>query len=503
MLLILLILANFKFALCYNSTSSINNDQDWDNATWVLTSSFIIITMQSGFGLLESGMVSLKNSTHIMIKNITDIIFGGITFWLIGYSIIFGTNSNGFISFEEFFSKEDSDSGWLFANFFFQFSFSTTATTIVSGCLAERTKFEAYIIFSLLNTFIYSLPAHWIWNDNGWLKSLGVLDFAGAGPVHLSGGLTGLVGTLILGPRINRNIKPSSYVNALLGCFMLWWGWLGFNCGSTLGITEYKWLYAGKAAVTTVISSIGGGIFGIIYSMILNKKKILIDTVINSILGSLVSITASCIYVSTPESFFIGIIGSLISIKSNDYIKYLNIDDPVGAIGVHACSAIWGILTPGLFAKKTQTLNINNGLFYGGGFYLLGIQVLEIISISSWSLVISYIFFKFIDIILGLRLTEEEESLGADHLYHYDELETEVQVIENSNLTSNLNESDINSNESDINSNESDINSNESDINSNENFDKNNISINIKEVNNINECLNQQNELPNMINSDN
>ena len=302
--------------------------------------------MQSGFGLLESGLVSKKNNTHIMVKNITDIIFGGLTFWLFGYSVIFSKNSNGFIGYTNFFSEEKEESGWLFAQFFFQLTFSTTATTIVSGCLAERTKFSAYMIFSSLNTIIYIFPAHWVWNKNGWLRNMGVVDFAGAGPVHLMGGITGMVGTIILKPRIKKH-KPSSNVNSLLGLFMLWWGWLGFNCGSTFGVTEHLWIYAGKAAVTTVISSVGGGLTGIIYSYYFLDKKLIIDILINSILGSLVAITPNCIYVTTLESFFIGIIGAIIAFKSNDYIKNIGIDDPVGAIGVHTFSSFWGIISTG------------------------------------------------------------------------------------------------------------------------------------------------------------
>ena len=417
LVIVILLLTKLELILGSNNTT-IHNEHDWDNATWVLTSSFIIITMQSGFGLLESGLVSEKNHIHIMIKNITDIIFGGLTFWIFGYAIIFGTNSNGFMSYQYFFTDKKDNFGWLFANFFFQFSFSTTATTIVSGCLAERTKFDAYILFSALNTIIYVFPAHWVWNSNGWLNNLGVIDFAGAGPVHLMGGLTGLVGTVLLKPRINRNIIPSSPVNAILGLFMLWWGWLGFNCGSTMGITEYKWLYASKAATTTVLASIGGGVIGIIYCMFFNNKYFSIDIIINSILGGLVAITPCCIYVYTSESLFIGIIGGLIAFKSNDYIKYLDIDDPVGGIGVHCCSSIWGLIASGLFTKNTHNLNINNGLFYGGGFYLLGIQILEIIIISLWTITISFFIFTLIDLTIGLRISEEQELLGADRIYH-------------------------------------------------------------------------------------
>ena len=419
------------------TNNSINNNienteqDDWDNATWVLTSSFIIITMQSGFGLLESGLVSNKNQIHIMVKNMTDILFGGLTFWIFGYAFIFSNNSNGFIGLTDFFTDKDNNYGWLFSNFFFQFTFSTTATTIVSGCLAERTNFKAYVIFSAVNTFIYSLPANWIWNTNGWLYKLGVVDFAGCGPVHLTGGLTGLVGTIMLGPR--KNIQPpNSYVNAIFGLFMLWWGWLGFNCGSTLGITDDKWLYASKAAVTTVLSTIGGGIFSIIYSYFSYNNKYPIEILINGILGALVSITSCCIYIKTSESILIGIIGAFISIKSNDILKYLDIDDPVGAIGVHVFAAIWGLLCSGFFVKNINSLNVNNGLFYGGSLYLLGVQLLEILSISLWTITMSYLFFKLIDITIGLRISEEEEEIGADIIYHIIE-NNEIKLFENEN----------------------------------------------------------------------
>ena len=438
---ILLIILLINSISCLNITRDTSLD-DWDNATWVLTSSFIIITMQSGFGLLESGMVSNKNQIHIMIKNMADILFGGFTFWVFGYAFIFGNNSNGFISSTDFFTDKDNNYGWLFSNFFFQFTFSTTATTIVSGCLAERTNFKAYMLFSMVNTFIYALPAHWVWNKNGWLKTMGVVDFAGCGPVHLVGGLTGLVGTLKLGPRKVIE-KPNSYMNSIFGLFMLWWGWLGFNCGSTLGITGEKCLYASKSAVTTVLSTVGGGIMSFIYCYFRYNNKYPIEVLINGILGSLVSITACCIYVKTSESIFIGIIGAQISIQSNIYIKYLGIDDPVGSIGVHFSAAVWGILSCGLFTQNINSLNVNNGLFYGGGFLLLGIQLVEILAISCWTIVMSYIFFTIIDYIIGLRLTDEEEEMGADIMYHLIDEDEDEDDDEDDNIIQEYNENDI------------------------------------------------------------
>jgi len=424
----------FLYVLKMNSTV-LNNEGDWDDATWVLTSSFIIITMQSGFGLLESGLVSKNNQMNIMIKNIMDILFGGLSFWIFGYTIIFNKNSNGFIGGDNFFTDQDNDYGWLFSNFFFQFTFSTTATTIVSGSMVERTKLISYIIFSFLNTFIYSLPAHWIWNENGWLKNLGVVDFAGAGPVHLSGAVSGLVGTLILGPRINK-IERQASVSSIFGLFVLWFGWLGFNCGSTLGITEHKWLYASKAGVTTILSSIGGGISGVLYSYY-KFKKYSINFIINGILSSLVSITCCCIYVKTSESIFIGFISSLISNMFNEYMKTTIVDDPLGVFSVHGIGSITGILAGGLFTKNINKLGINNGLFYGGGFYLLSIQILEIISIFLWSVCISFIFFKMIDITIGLRVLPDDEKVGLDIVYH----------IINDNVTINIENNKIENSE--------------------------------------------------------
>ncbi|XP_072051523.1 putative ammonium transporter 3 [Amphiura filiformis] len=206
---------------------------DADDATWVLTSAFIIFTMQSGFGLLESGSVSLKNEVNIMVKNAVDIFFGGLSYWMFGYGFSFGVGvySNGFIGDGQFLvdsMAHDEHLGHLYAHFFFHASFSTTATTIVSGAMAERTKLEAYILFSFFNTFMYCVPCHWMWSTNGWLKQLGATDVAGASTVHLVGGVTGLVATLMLKPRLGileQRIKMrsmSSPTNALLGMFMLW-----------------------------------------------------------------------------------------------------------------------------------------------------------------------------------------------------------------------------------------------------------------------------------------
>ena len=232
-----------------------------DDATWILTSAFIIFTMQSGFGLLESGMVSRKNEANIMVKNAVDVIYGGLSYWLFGFAFSYGISErkNPFIGLGHFLTDADErEMGQVFSKYFFQLSFSTTATTIVSGAMAERTSLKAYTLYSFLNTLTYCAPAHWIWDEDGWLRKMGAVDIAGCGAVHLVGGVSGLVATLMLKPRTGRFDPNSpakqmaSPTNVLLGTFMLWWGWLGFNCGSTFGISGMKWKLASRYECSTV-----------------------------------------------------------------------------------------------------------------------------------------------------------------------------------------------------------------------------------------------------------
>lgn len=221
-----------------------------------MTFELLSTILPKGFGLLEAGCVSSKNEVNIMVKNAVDVIFGGLTYWAFGYGLTYGNHeySNTFCGIGHFFvdTPNDKSMGITYSTFIFQLSFATTATTIVSGAMAERTKLSAYIIFSLLNTYVYCIPAHWLWDDKGFLRKLGVVDIAGSGGVHLLGAVSALVAAVMLGPRLNRfenNRKSndcSNPTNCLIGMFMLWWGWLGFNCGSTFGISGGKWILAAK-----------------------------------------------------------------------------------------------------------------------------------------------------------------------------------------------------------------------------------------------------------------
>ncbi|XP_064619603.1 putative ammonium transporter 3 [Lineus longissimus] len=424
----------------------------WDDATWILTSSFIIFTMQSGFGLLEAGVVSGKNEVNIMVKNAVDVIFGGITFWMFGFGLSFGEDpywNNPFCGVGHFFVdvQDGGDKmGLLYANYIFQLSFATTATTIVSGAMAERTKLTSYIIFSFFNTVVYCIPAHWIWGAKGWLNSpndppyLKCIDIAGSGAVHLLGGVSALVAALLLKPRMGRydngKLAPplGNATNCLVGMFMLWWGWLGFNCGSTFGISGGKWKLAAKSAVTTINASMAGGAVGIIYSFIVNKRKYHIPDLVNSVLGGLVAVTASCAVVRPYEAIPIGGIGGLVGCLGTRFLDFLHIDDPVGASALHGFGGLWGMLAVGIFGDidpLEDTTHGQKGLLHGGGFRLLGVQALACVAIIAWSAGLSFILLFTIDKTFGLRLSPEDEKLGTDFTEHGIGAETDLFLIEN------------------------------------------------------------------------
>lgn len=403
-----------------------------EDTNWLMTSSFIIFTMQTGFGLLESGCISLKNEVNIMMKNIVDIVLGGFTYWLFGYGLSFGNGKykNSFIAYGDFaVDAEVGDplAGPKFAAFLFQLSFATTATTIVSGAMAERCNFKAYCLFSFLNTVVYCVPAGWVWGEHGFLHKLGVVDIAGSGPVHLVGGSSAFASAFMLGPRLGRYINGTdplplgNPINCCMGLFVLWWGWLAFNSGSTYGLSGSKWEYAAKAAVNTVLASFGGGLFGLVYSLAFQNGTVDILHLINGVLGSLVSITAGCYLYHTWESLFIGFIGSFLSCISAPWFDYLGLDDPVGASSVHGICGIWGVLCVGLFAKSPTPLDTTNGrsgLFYGGGWYLLGVQFLTCMCLISWAMITTLILLWFVNLIIPIRLKEHEELLGADLIEH-------------------------------------------------------------------------------------
>ncbi|XP_035900791.1 putative ammonium transporter 2 [Anopheles stephensi] len=407
-------------------------DLNVEDTNWVLTSSFIIFTMQTGFGMLESGCVSVKNEVNIMMKNIIDIVLGGFTYWLFGYAMAFGRGelNNPFVALGDFLidpGVSDPLFGPIFAAFLFQLSFSTTATTIVSGAMAERCNFKAYCIFSFFNTIVYCIPAGWVWGEHGFLKNLGVVDIAGSGPVHLIGGASAFASAAILGPRLGRYAKGTdplplgNPVNACMGLFVLWWGWLAFNSGSTYGVSGAKWAYAARAAVMTMMGSFGGGSFSIIYSMINNDGRMDVVDLINGILASLVSVTAGCYLYHAWEAILIGAIGSALCCFGMPLFDRMGVDDPVGASSVHGIAGIWGVLAVGFFADnplRMETTSGRSGLFKGGGWYMLGVQSLSALCLACWGVCSTFVLLWLINKVVPIRMDPNEELLGADLMEH-------------------------------------------------------------------------------------
>ncbi|XP_055845697.1 putative ammonium transporter 3 [Episyrphus balteatus] len=405
-------------------------DLSVEDTNWVLTSSFIIFTMQTGFGMLESGCVSIKNEVNIMMKNIIDIVLGGFTYWIFGYGMSFGRGplSTPFIAIGDFLLDPvvgDPLMGQIFASFLFQLSFATTATTIVSGAMAERTNFKAYCLFSLLDTAVYCIPAGWVWVEAECI--LGAVDIAGSGPVHLIGGASAFASAAMLGPRLGRYadgydpLPLGNPVNACLGLFVLWWGWLAFNSGSTYGVSGSKWQYSARAAVMTMMGSFGGGVTSCIYSFWRHDGRLDIIDLINGILASLVSITAGCFLYRAWEAFLIGALGAILCCFSMPLFDRLGVDDPVGASSVHGVCGIWGVIAVGLFADNPiplDTTNGRSGLFKGGGWYLLGIQTLSAFCLTCWGICSTAILLFFVDKIVPIRMDPYEELLGADMMEH-------------------------------------------------------------------------------------
>ncbi|XP_076314978.1 putative ammonium transporter 3 [Tachypleus tridentatus] len=414
-----------------NGTTEINtlDPVNSDDATWILTASFVIFTMQTGFGLLESGAVTKKNEVNIMMKNAVDVIFGGLTYWMYGYGLQYGTGpwTNPFCGVGSFFlDAEPEDMGIVFATFIFHLSFATTATTIVSGAMAERTSFNAYCVFSLLNTVTYCIPAGWLWGSHGFLKKMGVIDFAGSAGVHLLGGVSALTSAIMLKPRLRRydhGVVPlpmGNPINAIVGAFTLWWGWLVFNCGSTFGISNHKWHYAARAAVTTVNASLAGGLVGLISTYVKNRKC-LVGDIINSILGALVSVTAGSAFYHPWEAIIVGAVGAFLVIRFQPLLDRVKVDDPVGAVAVHGVGGLWGMIAVGLFVNDDPLLHLTKGLkglFKGGGFYILGVQMLSCVTIGLWSASATFILLKVIDKFISIRMLQAEETLGADFTEH-------------------------------------------------------------------------------------
>ncbi|MFA9397247.1 MAG: ammonium transporter [Clostridiaceae bacterium] len=389
---------------------------------WVLIAAAFVFFMQAGFALVETGFTRAKNSGNIIMKNVMDFCIGSIVFWFVGFTIMFGKDAFGLIGTGKLMGFGNFDflglSIPIDAFLIFQTVFCATAATIVSGAMAERTKFKAYVVYSLfISAVIYPISGHWIWGG-GWLAQMNFHDFAGSTAVHSVGGWAALVGAMILGPRLGKYNKDGSVAKKFpahnlalgaLGVFILWFGWFGFNPGSTLSGMAFE--STAHIFVTTNLAAAAGAIVAMIISWIRCGKPD-VPTTLNGILAGLVAITAGCDAVSAIGAILIGCISGFVVVYGTEFIELiLKIDDPVGAIAVHGFNGAIGTLCVGLFA-------IDGGLFYGGGFNMLGVQSLGVIAVFGWTVSTTFVLFKVVDKTIGLRVSKDEEEYGLDIYEH-------------------------------------------------------------------------------------
>ncbi|MCF7873192.1 MAG: ammonium transporter [Candidatus Omnitrophica bacterium] len=386
---------------------------------WVLVAAFLVFFMQAGFGMVEAGFIRSKNTCNILTKNFLDFCMASLGFFLFGYAIMFG-KGNSFLGLSGWFMNGAESVGGLpiFAFWLFQAAFCGAAATIVAGGMAERMKFVGYLIYSfIISAFIYPIVGHWIWGG-GWLAQLNFADFAGSTVVHTVGGFAALIGTIILKPRIGKygaDGKPKMIAGhniplASLGVFILWFGWFGFNPGSTLGVGDGSLI--ARVAMNTNLAAAAGGILAML-TIWKTAGKPDLSMAMNGALAGLVAITAGCAYVEPWAAILIGAIGGVVVVLGVFLLDKLGVDDPVGAAPVHGFNGIWGALAIGLFGQKALGLS-SDGLFYGGGLKLLGIQALGAFSVAAFILIVMGVIFKLIDRTIGLRVSREEEFKGLD-----------------------------------------------------------------------------------------
>ncbi len=400
---------------------------------WFLIGAALVFWMQAGFAMVETGFTRAKNAGNIIMKNLMDFCIGTVVFILIGFSLLLGEDMMGLIGkpgFDIFTTYESFD--W--SNFVFNLVFCATTATIVSGAMAERTKFLSYCVYSaVISALIYPIEAHWIWGG-GWLSQLGFHDFAGSCAIHMVGGISALVGAKILGPRIGKFTKDKegkiTKVNAFpghnlpigaLGVFILWLGWYGFNGAAATTVEQL-----GSIFVTTTIAPAVATVTCMIFTWIKYGKPD-VSMCLNASLAGLVAITAPCDVTDAFGAIVIGAIAGLLVVFGVWLLDYkLRVDDPVGAVAVHMMNGIWGTISVGFFATNTAPgyaiANASGqelvGLFYGGGFELLGLQLIGFVSVVAWTAVTITIVFLIIKAVIGLRASQEEEIVGLDSMEH-------------------------------------------------------------------------------------
>lgn len=406
-------------SLASESTEQVSNNLD---VVWVLVATGLVFFMQAGFTMLESGMIRAKNSYNVAVKNISDFTAAVLSFWFIGFALMFGQTVSGWFG-------SVSDSGITFSQpmdyafFIFQATFVGTAATIVAGAVAERMKFNAYLIISVaISVLIYPISGHWIWGsamvggEPGWLEAKGFMDFAGSTVVHSVGGWVALAGVIVLGARKGRfdkdghpqDIPGHNLLIATLGVFILWFGWFGFNGGSTLSADGSM----AKIIVNTVLSGCSGGLTALIISGLFNKGLIRVEHALNGILGGLVAITAGCAFVEPNSAIIIGIIGAAIVYYAEEVlIRNFKLDDPVGAIAVHGVGGAWGTLAVALFATEST-------LAAGSRMEQFMVQLTGVVSVFIWAFGMGLLSFYLLRLFHDLRVSSNEEDQGLNVVEH-------------------------------------------------------------------------------------
>ncbi len=399
-------------------------------AIWFLIGAALVFLMQAGFAMVETGFTRAKNAGNIIMKNLMDFCIGTVVFIVLGFSLMMSEdyvlgfigipNLNILTNFGAFLESGNAPS------FVFNLVFCATAATIVSGSMAERTKFLSYCIYSaVISLFVYPIEAGWVWNPNGWLVGLGFHDFAGSAAIHSVGGITALIGAIMVGPRLGKYVKDAKgkvkKVNAIpghaitlgaLGCFILWFGWYGFN-----GAAAWDGSSLASIFVTTTIAPAVATCTTLLFTWIKNGKPD-VSMCLNASLAGLVGITAGCDALNALGAVLVGIVSGILVVVVVELLDLkLHIDDPVGAVAVHFANGVWGTIAVGLFADPASPAGLN-GLLYTGSFRLLGVQALGIVSILAWTAVMMTLTFFIIKKTVGLRVTKEEEIRGLDSTEH-------------------------------------------------------------------------------------
>lgn len=425
------------------------------DTTWVLLTGFLVFFMQTGFAMLEAGLIRQRGVVNALLENFVDAATTILVWWAVGFGIAFGTSAFGLIGTDTFFLSQlpGADGSYplgapgssaainTYTLFFFQFAFAATASTITTGSMAGRTDFVGDLIYSaIMGAFSYPIIVHWVWNSNGWLFKMGYNDFAGSSVVHSVGGWTALVGAYLLGPRPGRpawgTLPPAHNLGlATLGTMILWFGWYGFNPGSTLTTSNTGLI--GLVTVNTTLAAGAGALSGMLFQYFRSKKWDLVYC-LNGSLAGLVAITAPCAFVPTWAAVLIGLTGGILVVLGVDFIESLHIDDPVGAFAVHGINGMMGTLSIGFFGLSSLTNKPAgeaaglSGLFMGGGFRLLGIQLIGVASIAVFTVAFSFLMFGALKAVGRLRVHPDADVIGIDAYEHGASVWPDVYAIEQS-----------------------------------------------------------------------